>query len=190
MATANTNRNKDVADLDFYTSPPDFVNQCISRGIIDTTKVAYEPFAGNGDISNLLKDRGITVITNDIIERKISLDYVQDYFSTEYKDPSNYDYIITNPPYKLAQKFVEQSLPRLKNAAKLVVLLRLDFLTSQARGKFFTSVGQLKEVHIFSYRIKCLKEGIDDGASSAVNYAIFVWEKGYNGQPQISWITK
>ena len=192
MATANTNRNKNVAELDFYTSPPDFVEQCFKRGILDNdiNWRVYEPFAGNGHISNLLKDKGLEVITNDIVERAIPLDFVQDYFSKDYKDPEQYDIVVTNPPYKQAQKFVELCLPRLKKSDKLVVLLRLDFLTSQARGKFFTEVGQLKEVHIYSYRIKCLKEGIDDGASSAVNYAIFVWEAGYKGSPTISWITK
>jgi hypothetical protein len=67
MATANTNRNKDVAELDFYTSPPDFVEQCLKRGILDNNCKVYEPFAGNGHISNLLKDKGLEVITNDIV---------------------------------------------------------------------------------------------------------------------------
>lgn len=192
MASPNTNRNINVADLDFYTSPPDFVNKCVELGIISTDKepVIYEPFAGNGHISELLEAKGFHVITNDIVERNIHLDSIQDFFDKDYKDPIGYYAVVTNPPYKQAQKFVELCLPRLREGDKLVSLLRLDFLTSQARGKFFTEVGQLRDVYIYSYRVKCLKEGIDDGTSSAVNYAIFVWEAGYSGNPEIHWITK
>ena len=119
-----------------------------------------------------------------------------DFFNTEklpfmyYGEPVTT--IITNPPYKQAQKYVEHALHLLRGTkgGKIIMLLRLDFLTSQARGKFFSTVGQLKHVDIFSYRIKCLKDDIDDGASSAINYAIFVWEVGYLCRPQISWILK
>lgn len=199
MASANTIRRSDVQALDFYTSPPDFVQHALKY--LDHGEILWEPSVGTGKVARLLEDQGFSVCTSDIhdyrfVNRRGFPTEVVDFFKTEELPYLFYgefaSTIITNPPYKQAQKYVEHALHLLRGTkgGKVIMLLRLDFLTSQARGKFFSTVGQLKHVDIFSYRIKCLKDDIDDGASSAVNYAIFVWEVGYLYQPQISWILK
>lgn len=195
----STNRRTDTQALDFYTSPADFVKHAVKY--LKPSEVLWEPSVGTGKVSKPLEDLGFPVCISDIHDYGYTTNdghstEVQDFFKVE-KLPFMYygEYattIITNPPYKQAQKYVEHSLDLLKQvpAGKVIMLLRLDFLTSQARGKFFNEVGQLKHVDIFSYRIKCLKNDVDDGTSSQVNYAIFVWELGYTGKPEISWITK
>lgn len=197
MASPNTHRNIDVQALDFYTSPIDFVKNATKY--LNPGDVIWEPSVGSGKVSKPLEELGYQVHSSDIHDYGYINTYgkpteVLDFYKQEkvpfmfYGEFANV--IMTNPPYKGAQKYVEHALSLLQDGNKVIMLLRLDFLTSQARGKFFTEVGQLKHVDIFSYRIKCLKGDVDDGASSAVNYAIFVWEVGYTGQPQISWITK
>lgn len=199
MASPNTIRRGDVQALDFYTSPPDFVQYALKY--LNHGEILWEPSVGSGKVSGPLEDQGFSVYSSDIydygyVSKQGFATEVVDFFKTEklpfmyYGEPVTT--IITNPPYKQAQKYVEHALNLLRGTpgGKVIMLLRLDFLTSQARGKFFSTVGQLKHVDIFSYRIKCLKDDIDDGASSAVNYAIFVWEVGYLYQPQISWILK
>lgn len=199
MASPNTIRRGDVQALDFYTSPPDFVQHALKY--LNHGEILWEPSVGSGKVSGPLEDQGFSVYSSDIydygyVSKQGFATEVVDFFKTEklpfmyYGEPVTT--IITNPPYKQAQKYVEHALNLLRGTpgGKVIMLLRLDFLTSQARGKFFSTVGQLKHVDIFSYRIKCLKDDIDDGASSAVNYAIFVWEVGYLYQPQISWILK
>ncbi|MGL4519512.1 MAG: hypothetical protein ACRCUJ_07530 [Phocaeicola sp.] len=192
MASPNTHRNVDTAALDFYTSPPDFVHNAIRY--IKSGELLWEPSVGTGKVAKPLEELGFSVHCSDIydygyINKEGKPTEVQDFLSIEYA-PFFTTTIITNPPYKGAQKYVEHALSLLESGGKVIMLLRLDFLTSQSRGKFFKEVGQLKHVDIFSYRIKCLKDDIDDGKSSAVNYAIFVWEVGYTGQPIIDWITK
>lgn len=199
MASANTIRRSDVQALDFYTSPPDFVQHALKY--LDHGEILWEPSVGTGKVSAPLETQGFSVYSSDIydygyVSGKGFPTEVVDFFKIEelpflyYGEPVTT--IITNPPYKQAQKYVEHALHLLRGTkgGKVIMLLRLDFLTSQARGKFFSTVGQLKHVDIFSYRIKCLKDDIDDGASSQVNYQIFVWQKGYEGQPTIDWITK
>ncbi len=199
MASPNTIRRGDVQALDSYTSPPDFAQHAIKY--LNHGEILWEPSVGSGKVSGPLEEQGFSVYSSDIydygyVSKQGFATEVVDFFKTEklpfmyYGEPVTT--IITNPPYKQAQKYVEHALNLLRGTpgGKVIMLLRLDFLTSQARGKFFSTVGQLKHVDIFSYRIKCLKDDIDDGASSAVNYAIFVWEVGYLYQPQISWILK
>lgn len=49
-----------------------------------------------------------------------------------------------------------------------------------------------KKVLVFSERVLCAKnadfEGMKQGGGSAVAYAWFVWEKGFNGKLIIEWI--
>lgn len=199
MASPNTIRRVDTQALDFYTSPADFVKHALKY--LTPGEILWEPSVGTGKVAKPLEEQGHPVYISDIydygyVSSKGYPTEVQDFFKTEQLPFMHYGEvataIITNPPYKQAQKYVEHALKLLQGVpgGKVVMLLRLDFLTSQARGKFFNDVGQLKHVDIFSYRIKCLKDDVDDGASSAVNYAIFVWEVGYLYQPQISWILK
>lgn len=48
------------------------------------------------------------------------------------------------------------------------------------------------KVLVFSERVLCAKngdfEGMKQGGGSAVAYAWFVWQKGYNGNTTIEWI--
>lgn len=96
--------------------------------------------------------------------------------------------ILTNPPYKYAQEFVEHALELIPEGKKVFMFLKLTFLEGQKRRGLFNKK-QLKTVYVSSKRIKCAKNGkFDDMGSSAAAYAWYEFEKGYNGQPTIEWI--
>lgn len=95
--------------------------------------------------------------------------------------------IVTNPPYKYAQEFVEKSLQIIPKGKKVCMFLKLTFLEGKARKSLFR-VAPPKVVYVSSSRLKCAMNG--DFASfggSAAAYAWFVWEKGFNGEPIIRW---
>lgn len=94
--------------------------------------------------------------------------------------------ILTNPPYKYAQEFVEHALDLINAGSKVIMFLKLTFLEGQERRRLFDTK-QLKKVYVFSKRQQCAKNGIFTG-SSAVAYAWYVWEKGFKGQPIIEWV--
>ena len=54
----------------------------------------------------------------------------------EYAIQVTYD-ILTNPPYKYAQEFVEHALALLKVGGYCVMLLKIQFLEGKARRKLF-----------------------------------------------------
>lgn len=95
--------------------------------------------------------------------------------------------IITNPPYKYAKEFVEKAIEISMDSTKIAMFLKLTFLESKARRELFRKYPP-KTVYVFTERVKCFPNGIDNGKSSAVAYAWFVWEKGFNGNPVIKWI--
>jgi len=103
------------------------------------------------------------------------------------------DMIITNPPFSQAKKFVEHSLPMLTDDGCLVLLLRLGFISTQARTKALWSVDggttmktPLRRIHILPVRPSFIA-----GSNKTDNseYAWFVWQKNYEGLPELTWMT-
>lgn len=96
--------------------------------------------------------------------------------------------IITNPPYKYALEFVEQALNSVQPGRKVAMFLKLQFLEGKSRKQFFLH-NPPKVVYVSSSRLICAMNGeFSKYPSSAVAYAWFVWEKGFQGDPIIKWI--
>ena len=149
---------------------------------VESFKNVLEPACGEGHLSKRLIELGVEVHSSDLIDRGYG--EVADFFGIEKWEGD----LITNPPYNIAQKFVEHSLKVVPEGNKVAMFLKLTFLEGQARRKMFEQYPP-KTVYVFSKRIKCAKGGNFDGfSSSAVAYAWFVWEKGFKGKPQIEWI--
>lgn len=89
-----------------------------------------------------------------------------DYLSTAY---SRVDCIITNPPYSLAQEFVEKAHD---DADVIIMLLRVGFLESMRRSEFWEKF-PLDHLITLSKRPSFTDDGKTDGAG----YAYFVWDK-------------
>lgn len=88
----------------------------------------------------------------------------------EYKDP--FDVLITNPPYSLAQEFVEHAWEIASPGAKLILLLRVNFFGGQKRSKWLKNFMPI-ECHVTPRRPKFTGKGTD-----STEYARFVWQKG------------
>lgn len=89
-----------------------------------------------------------------------------DYLSTKY---NHVDCIITNPPYCLAQEFVEKAH---QDADVIIMLLRLGFLESTKRIEFWKKY-PVDHLITLSKRPSFTDNGKTDGAA----YAYFVWDK-------------
>ena len=136
-----------------------------------------------------LREHGFEVLTSDIIERNYKLDFIDD-FLTDNK-PAHYNWdILTNPPYKYAKEFVLKALELTGN--KVYMFLKLTFLEGKARYNELFSKYPPKNIYVFSERVLCAKnadfDGMKAGGGSAVAYAWFVWEKGFEGKTTIEWI--
>lgn len=106
-------------------------------------------------------------------------------------DKQKFDWIVTNPPYKLAEPFIRKSYNLLKDNGKMAFFLRIQFLESVQRYQLFQDL-PLQKVYAFSKRQTPWKNGqqTNNGKkwASTICFAWFVWQKGYQGQPTIDWI--
>ena len=169
---------KDRADLDFYGTPPDCVNDLLEREAF--SKNIWEPACGSGLISKTLKDNGFKVLSSDIIDRGYN-DFVYDFLSDDKIKLNSliqgkFD-IITNPPYKSAQKFIERAIEYIADGHKIAMLLKLTFIESGGRFQFFQMFPP-KIIYAYSRRRDCWPNGIKpEKESHMIAYAWFIWEK-------------
>ena len=71
------------------------------------------------------------------------------------------------------------------------MFLKVQFLEGKARRHLFDKHPP-KTIYVASSRLLCAKNGdfekMRKGGGSAVAYAWFVWEKGFQGVPSVRWI--
>ena len=142
-----------------------------------------EPSCGEGHISKQLIAHGYDVVSRDLVDRGYG--EVRDFLflNNEQWDGD----IITNPPYAFAQEFVEQALKMIQPGRKVAMFLKLTFLEGKKRADLFKD-NPPRRVWVSSSRLKCAMNGdFDSVGGSATAYAWFVWEKGYQGHPEIRW---
>ena len=192
---ASNHTTKDREKNDYYATEPAAIKLLLEQE--DFNEKIWEPAAGELHISKVLEEYGYDVLSTDIIERGEDLDYTYNFLinSNDLLNDNIVDSwegdIITNPPYKYAQDFVERGMELLFEGNKLALFLKLQFLEGKKRKKMFKKYPP-KVVYVSSSRLLCAKNAnfkkMRDGGGSAVAYAWFVWVKGFKGGPIIKWI--
>lgn len=174
---------------DFYATDPNTLEILLDALDRDGVKLHHdilEPSCGMGHLSEVLKQHGYNVSSYDLVDRGYGVAGV-DFLKTNYVGIGIFD-ILTNPPYKYAQEFVEHSLDILEDGCNCIMLLKIQFLEGQARRKLFEKYPP-KYIYVNSTRQTCYINGdMSKKMSSASCYCWFVWEKGFTGEPTIRWI--
>lgn len=174
--------------LDFYATHP-----CAAIALMMVEKfdgLIWEPAAGNGHLAKELRKK-YTVFCSYIVKRDFPcLEF--DFLNLNYLSTKNISVnIVTNPPYSLAQEFIETSLRMIADGYKVCMFLKLTFCEGKKRGLFFKKYPP-KRIYVFSSRVAVAKNGDFDlyakSGGSAICYAWFVWEKGYTGETTLVWI--
>lgn len=189
---ASNHTDKEREKDDYYATDPIAIDKLLKVEI--PYNRIWECAAGGGHLANRLKELNFQVTTSDIVERNYKLDFTHDFLKISQCGlgvNEEYD-ILTNPPYKNAKEFVLHALNLIRNGRKVYMFLKLTFLESKARYKELFSKYPPKKVYVFSERVLCAKNAefqkMKDGGGSAVAYAWYVWEKGYQGKTEIEWI--
>ena len=176
--------SRERVENDYYATPPESTIALLERekffgGIL-------EPCCGEGHISEVLKNYGYEVISNDLVDRGYG-EFNEDYLkATELKA----DNVVTNPPFKYAKEFIEKSLH--DTTGKVAMFCKIQLLEGVSRREMFENT-PLKTVYVFTKRQNPLRNGspVDENGkkwASTMCFAWFVWEHGYEGKPSIEWI--
>ena len=171
---------------DYYATEPKATQLLLDRETFSSA--IWECACGGGHMSEVLKQNGYSVYSTDLVDRGYEDTIILDFL--KFNVLNNID-IITNPPYKYAKEFVEHALDISSYGVKVATFLKLTFLEGKARKKLFEKYPP-KVVYVSSSRLQCAKNGdfekYGKGVGTAVAYAWYVWEKGFNGKTIIEWI--
>lgn len=189
---ASNHTEKEREQHDYYATDPVSIDKLVKH--FQLPNKIWECACGEGHLSKRLKELGHVVYSSDLVDRGFS-DYQFD-FLVGNKIPSefsDYECILTNPPYKYASEFIHKSLSRLKDGQYCIMLLKTTFLEGKKRYDELFSKTPPKYIYQFVRRLLCAKNGEFDkmiaGGGSAVSYAWFVWERGYEGDTIVKWLT-
>lgn len=144
----------------------------------------WECACGEGHLAKVFQNAGKLANATDLIDRGYGIGNVD--FLANYPYQWDGD-IVTNPPYKFAQEFVEKAINIVPKGRKVCMFLKVLFLEGKARKKMFKKYPP-KTVYVSSSRLHCAINGeFKKHSNTAIAYAWFVWEKGYKGQTVIKW---
>lgn len=164
---------------DYYATDPKTIYDLLK---VEKVYNVWECACGEGHLAKELDKVGLLSRASDLYDRN----YGESGIDFLFEDTKWDGWIITNPPYRYAQEFVEQSV---KIAPYTAMFLKLQFLEGKRRGKMFKKYPP-KVIYVYSSRQRCAMNGNFDkyAKSNAVSYAWYVWERGYTGSPIIKWI--
>lgn len=163
---------------DFYPTPP-----IGTKGLLDNESfdgAIWECASGDGSMSRVIEEYGYPVISTDLFPRGYGtqLDFLT---STELLA----DNIVTNPPFIHAIPFLTHALEL--GAKKVALLNKTVFLEGIERSTYLETT-TLKRVLVFKRRLKMTRNGEEIKGGGMISFSWFIWERGYTGSPQISWI--
>ena len=128
---ASSHTDEDREENDYYATEPKAVELLLSLETFN--KSILEPACGEGHISEVLKKHGYDVLSMDLVDRGYG-DLYEDFLKVGGTWDGD---IITNPPYKYAQQFIEKSLSIIPDGNKVAMFLKVQFLEGKERKNLF-----------------------------------------------------
>ena len=172
LAYVGYNSKNNRVKNDFYPTPFEATQSLLDRQKFNGE--IWECGCGDGSMSKVLINNGYNVYSSDLIDRgygEVGINFLN--------SNKNVDNIITNPPFNLSTEFTIKALNLANN--RVAMLNKLSFLEGIKRKNKVFALNKLEKVWVFSQRIKF-------GGNGLMAFAWFIFNKNYNGKPEIDWI--
>lgn len=164
-------------ERDLYETPEwvtmALVPHLIENGVRPPDNI-YEPAAGSGKMVAALASSGFSVDADDISDGRDFLKCPFDGFRA----------IVTNPPYELAQKFIEHAIGLMRPGGLVAMLLRTDYDHAKTRRHLFGGCPQFAKKLVLTKRIKWFE---DSTGQPSFNHAWYLWDWKHSGAPILAY---
>lgn len=180
-------RTESKDSLDDFPTPPwatrAFVEHVLGGRSQTKNLTVLEPACGRGYMSNALGEYFGHVQSSDVGNYGFAEEI--DFLTGAYEAKS-FDWVITNPPFKLAESFITEA----KRVARVGVamLTRTVFIESVGRHERLFSQQQPAIFAQYSERVPMVKGRVDRKASTATGYGWLVWSALPSSSTQLDWI--
>lgn len=174
--------------LDDFPTPPWATRALVEHVLGDKAALerssVWEPACGQGHMAKVLWEYFAEVRASDV--HPYGYGKVQDYLTTPF-EVGMVDWVITNPPFRLAEDFIIKSLKVARRG--VAILARTVFIESVGRHERIFKVTPPTTFAQFTERVPMVKGRLDKKASTATGYGWLVWDKCDSAShPRLSWI--
>lgn len=187
------NRSSARDALDFFPTPP-WATRALCEIVmpafglhLDCARV-WEPACGEGHMSEILREYARYVFASDVHDYGVGAEvgsFVGEGPDVMLSGPKDFDWIITNPPFNLAERFFERAVGEARGVALLV---RTTWLESKDRYDRIFAVRPPNVVALFCERVPMIKDRWDPRASTATSYTWVVWTHQMLPGARLFWI--
>lgn len=171
--------------LDDFPTPPwatrSMLEQLEMRMLINKDMVCREPAANRGYMVRPLSECFSSVIASDVHDYGFGFS-VKDYL---FGSETEVDWTITNPPFKLAQQFIETAIDN--SRVGVAVILRSAFLEGVGRYEELFKNNPPNLILQHCERVPMVKGRYDPKVGSATSYCWLIWIKD-NDAIEFGWI--
>jgi len=180
-------RSEASDSLDDFPTPPWATRALLKHAIparyLEPQMTCLEPATGRGHMSKVLWESFADVHSSDVAEYGYAPR--TDFLSGTY--PANsFDWVITNPPFRLAEEFVRIGLKVAR--VGVAMLVRTVFIESVGRHERLYKPHPPLRMAQFTERVPMVKGRLDKKASTATGYCWVIWTKAHSGDTQLVWI--
>ena len=174
------------AEYDFYATPFSITRAILDREALEGTTL--EPAAGEGHIVKVLREfyPDMEIVATDLIPRTntfgIDVKGGVDFLKYEGR---HFDNVVTNPPFNCGTAFIEKALEVAEK--KIIIFGKIQLLTGLKRRELFLRTPP-SAVYILARRPHLLRNGTEEIHASLMDFAWYVWDKSFEGEPRVRWI--
>lgn len=148
-------------------------------GIVLPNATCWEPAANRGYMSRPLAEYFKSVVATDIFDYGQGFG-VMDFLWPVADDVEPFDIIASNPPFRLAEQFIQTALDRA--TVGVAMLCRSSF--SEGVGRYNKIFRDNRPTYVWQFveRLPMVKGRVDQKASTATSYAWYVWMKTFGAR--------
>jgi hypothetical protein len=173
---------------DDFPTPP-WATRSLIEHILDDRrslqeKTCLEPACGAGHMAKVLDEYFSSVDASDANPYGYGAEH--DFLTYPFASQS-FDWVITNPPFRLAEEFVLRSLDVAREG--VAIFARTVFIESIGRHRNIFQRTPPSKFAQFTERVPLVRGRVDPKAVTATSYAWLVWEKRCGNEwPRVMWI--
>lgn len=162
--------------LEHFETPEWAVKAILKKEVV--SGIVYDPCCGTGVLLEAARLYSEHLFGSDIHDWGYKDTIIVDFLNKETPPKLDNTTIFMNPPFSLAEKFVEKSIEI--GVRKIICFQRFAWLESQKRREFWEKFPPAR-VYVCGDRADCWRHDIPRdkrGSGTPTAHAWFVWEKG------------
>lgn len=186
-------RSEPRGSLDFFPTPPWATRALCERltqiDYLRPTDTVWEPTCGAGHMARAIAEYAVVERASDIVDRGHDGMIIEDFLAVAPPPGRQWrpDWVITNPPFNLAEEFITRALAVATQG--VAIMVRTQFLEGVGRYKRLFSTSPPELVLQYVERVPINSGHVRRKNTTATSYCWLVWTPGYRSQhTDLRWI--